>query len=108
MTEINIPAIVAVIVALLGAAGSVAAAVAVWRQYAIKASLATIIEANAELRLANEDLRRELNEERQERSKLEGKLEVFTTHFAQQILDVVIRTVETTRTITTATPTGGS
>ena len=103
MSMVNIPAAVAVLVGLFGMIGSIAAAVAVVRQYAIKASLATIIEANAELRLANDDLRRELNEERQERSKLEGKLEVFTTHFAQQILDVVIRTVETTRTITTAT-----
>lgn len=103
---LNVPVVVGVVVAAIGAIGAVAAAVAVWRQYAIKASLATIIEANAELRLANDDLRRELNDERQERAKLEGKLEVFTTHFAQQILDVVIRTVETTRTTFTSQPQG--
>ena len=98
----NVPTALGVVITVLGAVGSVAAAFAVWRQQAIKASLQVLGEANAELRLANDDLRAALNDERQERAKLEGKLEVFTTHFAQQILDVVIRTVETTRTITTA------
>jgi len=103
---LDVPVALGVVITVLGAVGSVAAAVAVWRQQAIKASLQVLGEANAELRLANDDLRAALNDERQERAKLEGKLEVFTTHFAQQILDVVIRTVETTRTIT-STPTGG-
>jgi regulator of replication initiation timing len=94
--SVNVPSIIAVIIAILGGVGTIAAAVTVVRQQAIKASLATIIEANAELRKANDDLRTELAEERQERAKLEGKIEVFTTHFAQQILDVVIRTVEAT------------
>lgn len=93
---------VAVFVAFLGVVGTIAASVAVWRQVAIKASLATIIEANAELRRANDDLRLQLDTERQARATLEGKLEVFTSHFAQQIIDVVTRLMSH-RTYTTTT-----
>lgn len=89
----DIPMWLAVIVSLFGLVGTVAGAVAVFRQYAIKASLATIIEANAELRLANDDLRKQLSAEREARANLEGKLEVFTQHFAQQIIDVVTQTL---------------
>jgi hypothetical protein len=96
-TSFDIPTWVAIIVAVLGIVGTVAAAVAVFRQVAIKASLATIIEANAELRKSNDDLRRDLADERLARANLEGKLEVFTTHFAQQIIDIVTKTVQTTQ-----------
>jgi hypothetical protein len=97
-TTFDVPTWLGVVVTIFGVVGTVGAAVAVIRQYAIKASLATIIEANAELRKANDDLRLELNAERQARANLEGKLEVFTQHFAQQIIDVVTRTLEASRT----------
>ncbi len=100
---VNVPAAIAVLVAVLGAIGSVAAAVAVWRQQGIKSSLDVLSKANAELRLANADLHAELANERLERSKLEGKLEVFTDHFAQRILDAVIETIKRMQPMTTMT-----
>lgn len=101
-STLEVSAWVGLPIAVLGMVATVAAAVAVWRQVAIKASLATIIEANGELRRANEDLRVQLDTERQARATLEGKLEVFTSHFAQQIIDVVTRLM-THRTYTTTT-----
>ena len=104
-SNLEVSAWVAAVGASLGVVGTIAASVAVWRQVAIKASLATIIEANAELRRANDDLRLQLDTERQARATLEGKLEVFTSHFAQQIIDVVTRLMShRTYTTTEATP----
>lgn len=101
-STVEISAWVALPMAVLGMVATVAAAFAVWRQVAIKASLLMIVEANAELRKANDDLRLQLDTERQARATLEGKLEVFTSHFAQQIIDVVTRLM-THRTYTTTT-----
>lgn len=92
----DIPSWLGILATIIGIAGGVGAAVAVFRQQAIKASLATIIEANAELREANKDLRQELEAERQKRAALEGKLDLFTDHFAQQIVSAVIETVRQT------------
>ena len=104
-SNLEVSAWVASLGASLGVVGTIAASVAVWRQVAIKASLATIIEANAELRRANDDLRLQLDTERQARATLEGKLEVFTSHFAQQIIDVVTRLMShRTYTTTEVTP----
>ncbi len=88
-TVIDVPAWVAVIGFVLGTVGTIAASVAVARQQAIKASLATIIQANEELRKANQDLKNELQTEREERVKLESRLELVTGSLANQIVTAV-------------------
>jgi len=110
---VNIPGFVAALLAILGFVGTVAAAIAVIRQKGIEQSQQTmersldvLSKANAELRLANDDLHKELQTERLERAKLEGKLEVFTDSFAQKILDAVIETIKRVQpNIALATPT---
>lgn len=92
--DVLVPGYVAAIVALLGLAGLIGGAWAVARQAAIRSSLSTIIEANAELRTANEDLRRELSAEREARAELAGRLDAVTTHLAEQLVEAVVRTVE--------------
>ena len=94
--SVDVPLGIAIVVGVLGLIGTVAAAVAVARQYAIKASLATIIEANAELRLTNIDLKARLDEEAQKRAHLSGQMDILTSHFAEQIVEAVVRTVERT------------
>ncbi len=95
-TVIDIPAWLVVISALLGLVGTVAAAVAVARQVAIRESLKSIILANDELRADNNHLRARLDDAAKTTANLEGKLEVFTSHFAEQIVAAVIETVERT------------
>jgi hypothetical protein len=87
---IEVPGWVAVIGAVLGTVAFLAAAIAVARQAAIRESLATIIEANAELRRANDDLHRELATERERRAALEGRLEFITGQFAEQLVNAVV------------------
>jgi hypothetical protein len=93
---VNVPMTLAVIVGVIGVIGSVAAAVAVSRQYAIKASLESIIVANKELREDNVHLRQRLADAEKVTANLEGKLEVFTSHFAEQIVTAVVETVQRT------------
>lgn len=93
---VDVPAWLLVIGTALGLVGTISAAIVIARQYAIKASLESIITANAELRADNEHLRARLDDEAKERSKLEGKLEVFTSHFAEQIVAAVVETVKRT------------
>lgn len=104
-TSVDFPAWAAIIVVVLGIVGTVGSAIAVFRQAAIKSTLEAqrlsmelIVTANAELRKAYDDQKKELDAERVARATLEGKLEVFTTHFAQQIIDIVTRTVAATTT----------
>ena len=104
-TSVDFPAWAAIIVVVLGIVGTVGSAIAVFRQAAIKSTLEAqrlsmelIVTANAELRKAYDDQKKELDNERVARATLEGKLEVFTTHFAQQIIDIVTRTVAATTT----------
>lgn len=104
-TSVDFPAWAAIIVVVLGIVGTVGSAIAVFRQAAIKSTLEAqrlsmelIVAANAELRKAYDDQKKELDAERVARATLEGKLEVFTTHFAQQIIDIVTRTVAATTT----------
>jgi hypothetical protein len=93
---IDLPAWLVAVTATLGLVGTVAASFAVSRQVAIKASLESIITANAELRADNEHLRTRLDDAAKTTANLEGKLEVFTSHFAEQIVKAVIDTVERT------------
>lgn len=111
-TSVDFPAWAAIIVVVLGVVGTIGSAVAVFRQAAIKSTLEAqrlsmelIVTANAELRKAYDDQKKELDAERVARATLEGKLEVFTTHFAQQIIDIVTRTMmaTTTRMVVTST-----
>ena len=102
-TSVDFPAWAAIIVVVLGIVGTVGSAIAVFRQAAIKSTLEAqrlsmelIVTANAELRKAYDDQKKELDAERVARATLEGKLEVFTTHFAQQIIEIVTRTVAAT------------
>lgn len=104
-TVIDIPAWLVVLATALGLIGSVAAAVAVSRQYAIKASLESIIVANKELREDNVHLRQRLADAEKVTANLEGKLEVFTSHFAEQIVTAVIETVERTARLQARPPT---
>jgi len=103
-TSVDFPAWAAIIVVVLGIVGTVGSAIAVFRQAAIKSTLEAqrlsmelIVTANAELRKAYDDQKKELDNERVARATLEGKLEVFTTHFAQQIIDIVTKTVAATK-----------
>lgn len=93
---VDIPAWLVIITTVLGLVGTVAAAVAVSRQVAIKESLKSIITANAELRADNDHLRTRLDDAAKTTENLKGKLEVFTSHFAEQIVQAVIETVERT------------
>lgn len=77
------------VVTLIAALG---AAVAIFRQAAIKASLSTIIETNAELRRANDDLRQELAAEKERRAVLEGRMSIFVVEFADRIVSAVMET----------------
>jgi hypothetical protein len=101
--QVNVPTIMLVIGGVVTTIAALGAAVAIFRQAAIKASLTTIIEANAELRKANDDLRRaaddveralrtELQSERVKRAELEGRLSVFIDQFAERIVEAVMRT----------------
>ena len=77
------------VVTLIAALG---AAVAIFRQSAIKVSLSTIIETNAELRRANDDLRAELAAEKEKRAVLEGRMSIFVDEFADRIVVAVMET----------------
>ena len=95
-TVIDIPSWLVVLATALGLVGTVAAAVAVSRQVAIKASLESIIVANKELREDNVHLRQRLADAEKVTANLEGRLEVFTAHFAEQIVKAVVETVQRT------------
>lgn len=101
---IDVPAWIAIVAAVIGVATTTAAAVAVSRQAAIRSSLDTIIETNEELRKANADLRARLDEEVKARASLEGKLELFTSHFAEQIVQAVVATVKRTSDLVARSP----
>lgn len=103
-TSIDVPAWIAIVAAILGVATTLAAAIAVARQAAIRASLETIIQANDELRKDNADLRLRLDAEVRARASLEGKLELFTSHFAEQIVQAVIATVKRTSELAARSP----
>lgn len=83
---------VAAVALVLGIVTTIAAAWAVARSVAVRASLDTIVEANAELRCANEDLRDQLGEEKLKRAELEGRLAVFVDTFAERIVSAVVET----------------
>ena len=83
---------------MFGLVGTIAASVAVSRQVAIKASLEAIVVANVELRADNEHLRVRLDDAAEATAKL-YKLEAFTSHFAEQIVQAVVETVRRTSTL---------
>ena len=84
---------------MIGLVGTIAAAVAVARQYAIKESLAQIIIANDELRHTNNDLRQRLADSEKVIAQLDAKVELFTSHFAEQIVKAVVDTVQRTQAL---------
>ena len=97
---VHLPAWLAFIAGLLAVLTTAATAVAVVRQVSIKTTLVTLeaslhasAAANVELRLTNDDLKKALDEEREKRAKLEGRLDAFTTHLARELVDAVVRTV---------------
>jgi len=83
--------VLAVVGTILTLVAVVAAAVAVWRSTAIRASLDTFRLSNEELRESNNELRRELADEREKRAILEGKVEALTSELAGQIVAAVMR-----------------
>ena len=66
------------------------------RQVAIRETLKSTILANDEQRADNNHLRARLDDAAKTTANLEGKLEVLTSHFAEQIVAAVIETVERT------------
>lgn len=88
-STVDVPAIMLVIGAVITALTAVGAGWAVFRTAAIRASMTTIIEANAELRLANEDLRHEVALEKEKRAELAGQLSVFVDGLADRIVGAV-------------------
>jgi regulator of replication initiation timing len=89
---VDLPAAIVVCSGVVTALAALGAAVAIFRQAAIKASLSTIIEANAELRKANDDLRAELATEKEKRAVLEGRMSIFVDEFADRIVVAVMET----------------
>lgn len=85
-SSVDIPAIVLVVGGVITALTAVGAGWAVFRTAAIRASQSTIIEANAELRRANDDLRKEIAEERLKSAELAGRLSVFVDGLADRIV----------------------
>ena len=83
--------VLAVVGTILTLVAVVAAAVAVWRSTAIRAILDTFRLSNEELRESNNELRRELADEREKRAILEGKVEALTSELADQIVAAVMR-----------------
>lgn len=91
-SSIDVPAWVAVVAVVFGVATTAGSAWAVSRSAAVKSSLETIIETNAELRHANDDLRHELADEKLKRAELEGRLAIFVDTFAERIVSAVVET----------------
>ncbi len=89
---IDLPVVIVACGGVVTMIAALGAAVAIFRQAAIKASLSTIIEANAELRKANDDLRVELSAEKEKRAVLEGRMSIFVDEFADRIVVAVMET----------------
>lgn len=85
-TSVDVPATLLVIGGVITTLTALGAAWAVFRTAAIRASQATIIEANAELRRANDDLRHEVALEKEKRAELAGQLSVFVDGLADRIV----------------------
>jgi len=86
---VDVPAMVLAAGGLVTVLTAVGAGWAVFRTAAIRASMTTIIQANAELRLANEDLHHEVALEKEKRAELAGQLSVFVDGLADRIVGAV-------------------
>lgn len=74
---------------VLTVVATVAAAYAVSRSAALRVSMTTTAEANAELRLIIADLRSEVATEKEKRAQLEGRIDVLTSGLAERIVAAV-------------------
>lgn len=117
VAEISVPVWLMIISGIITIAAAVTGAVAVARQVAIRQSLATITDANVELRQVIADVkaeqlaereaaRRDLADERERRAKLEGKLDAVTTGLAEQIVQAVAAALQRQPTTVTNINTG--
>lgn len=88
-TTVDLPVAVVVAGGLVGLLTSLGAAWAIVRMAAIKASLDTIIDANAELRRTNDDLRAELKAERRRVTDSEHRTSVVVDQLAARLVDAV-------------------
>lgn len=85
--------VISVIAFLCTGVVAVVCAIIYARQKAIRLSLASFVEANGELRQANNDLRTELANQKlvhaREVAELKGRLDAVTSHMADQIVNTV-------------------
>lgn len=89
---VTVPPWLAVAGTILALTTTVAAAVAVARSAAIKASAQTLTEINEELRRGIADVRNELDREKERRAQIEGRLDVLTSGLAERIIAAVADT----------------
>lgn len=89
---VTVPPWLAVFGTILAMTTTVAAALAVARSSAIKASASTLTEINEELRRGIADVREELAQEKERRAQLEGRLDVLTSGLAERIIAAVADT----------------
>lgn len=103
-TSIDLPAWAAILGLITSVAFTVTSAVIYSRQVIIRQTLASVIDANTELRSANADLKGELAAAKLETAKLEGRLDAVTSHLADQIVKAVADAVaRSPLTVTTTT-----
>ncbi len=86
---IDLPVVVVVAGGIVGLLTSLGAAWAIVRMAAIKASLDTIIDANAELRRTNDDLRAELVAAKQRTVDSEHRTTVLVEELAARLVEAV-------------------
>ena len=89
--------------ALFTVVAAVAAAVAVWRSASVRSSLDTIRLINDELRASNVELRQELAAERENRARLEGRIDALTSDLAERIVRAVTLAITDARPTATRT-----
>lgn len=88
---------------ILTLVAAIAAAVAVWRSASVRSSLDTIRLINDELRASNEELRQELAAERENRARLEGRIDALTSDLAERIVRAVTQAITGARPTTART-----
>lgn len=104
-TSVDLPVMVVVAGGVVGLLASIGAAWAIVRMAAIKASLDTIIDANAELRRTNDDLRAELKVERKLRADSDARTATVVDDLAERLVRAVSDWLERHPSTTTTTTT---
>ncbi len=58
---------------------------------ALQSTLEAVTQGNEELRKVNDDLRKELTEAKTAHARLEGQMQILTSHLGEQIAQAVVR-----------------